>query len=233
MVTKSGELRTYYQRNWEEVLPKPLLNAVKYLEPKMETVTHVAGLAFPFVGLLYKPAGTAISFTSISLNALVTGFELYIESKWTKVHAWSVIKNGAELIGTLASLRLGLVVHTIMNLAENSYKLVTNFKTWSQSSLPVASNVLYLLTLVNFSTPVSYSVIGASLVFQIAWNLSKARNEFTSLMEPPKVEVGDNNALRAKKINVTAHLAMAFIYLREVMKVHEAAWPLWQKQNAS
>ncbi len=124
-------------------------------------------LALPFVGLLYKPAGTAISYTSTSLGALSTGAEVYQAKTWTKGHAWSVLKNGAEIVGTIASLRIGLAVHTVMNLGENLYALREfNKLTWSQTGekmLPVASNALYLLTLASFSTPVSYGIIGLLL----------------------------------------------------------------------
>lgn len=204
MVAKSGELRTYYQRNWEEVLPKPLLKMINCVEPKMETVTHVAGLALPFIGLLYKPAGKAISFTLTSLNVLATG----AKHKWTKVHAWSVIKNGAEFIGTIASLRIGLVVHTAMSLGENFYKLSSKLKTsaWSKTGermLPVISNALYLLSLASFSTPVSYGLIGASLVFQAGWSLYKARQANTEAKSWTDI----------KMLDVAAHTAMAVIFM--------------------
>jgi hypothetical protein len=187
MVTKSGELRTYYQRDWETILPKL---------PLWEIAGHVAGLALPFVGLLYQPAGKAISYGSTALNALVIGKELYKANEstiytrssiskdgWRTIRLWSVIKNGAEFIGTIASLRIGLAVHTVMNLGEKSYKLLDKFRlsTWSKTGermLPIVSNALYLLTLVSFSAPVSYGIIGASLVFQAGLSFHKAYNTY-------------------------------------------------------
>jgi broad specificity phosphatase PhoE len=199
MTTKLSELRTYYQRNWEAALPKL---------PSWETVGHVAGLALPFVGLLCKTAGTAISFGSTSLNVIATGLELREAKTWTKVHAWSVIKNGAEFIGTIASLRIGLAVHSVMNLGENTYTFVTKFKklTWSQTGermLPIVSNALYLLTLVNFSTPVGYGVIGASLVFQASWSLYKARNAYKEAKTWKDIKI----------LDAAAHTAMSVIFM--------------------
>ncbi len=40
MVTKLGELRTYYQRNWEAVFPK-------FSEKTWNNISHVAGLSPP------------------------------------------------------------------------------------------------------------------------------------------------------------------------------------------
>jgi hypothetical protein len=237
-----GELRTYYQRDWEDVLPKRLCEMVTFVEPKLETVTHVAKLAFPFIGLLYKPAGKSISFISI----LASGAEVLITEKSITVRTWSILKNGTEFVGTIASLRIGLAVHSVMNLGENFFALC-QFKKLSSNQInekifSVVSNALYLLTLVSFSTPVAYGVIGASLVFQAAWSLFQARNEFISLLQPPKTittllyteeDRDEINYWREKKLRVVAHIAMAFIYLLEVGRVHEAAWPLWQKQHVS
>jgi hypothetical protein len=243
MVTKSSELRTYYQRNWgEDYLPTKLSS--------QSIVKHVAEHAIPFLGFFYKPACTAISLgqsfvnAAVFLTCLLEGEE-GCRPQRTPFNAWCCFKNFAEFVGTIASLRIGLAVHTVTNLGENLYasrefKTAPLSQTFDKMS-SVVSNALYLLTLVSFSTPVSYGVIGASLVFQAAWSLNKARAKFTSLMEPPKIldneefqsrTLQDNkNGDIKKKLSIAAHLAMAGIYLREVMKVHQAAYPLWTKAS--
>lgn len=229
MVTPSGGLRTYHQRNWGEDF------LYKHYIDNRDIVNYVGVRAIPFIGLFYKPAGRAISLFQSYVNATgfmgilaMNGKEMSGMKMETGHFAWPVIKSVAEMVGTLASLRIGLAVHTIMNLGENLFAL-REFNKISGSEISdkigsVVSNALYLLTLVNFSTPVSYGVIGASLVFQIAWNLNKALSEFTSLMEPPKLEVEvDSYALRAKKIDVAAHFSMGVIYLLELMKILQAS----------
>ncbi|HEY5236626.1 MAG TPA: hypothetical protein VIJ14_10635, partial [Rhabdochlamydiaceae bacterium] len=219
MVTKSGELRTYYQRNWETVFPK-------FSKETWNNISHVAGLALPFLGLLYKPAGTAISLGSTYLNFFSSGCELRnaknemqapnveaseelrkkAKSRFNQ-HAWSVLKNGVEFVGTIASLRIGLVVHSVMHIGEHSYTLATKFNksTWSKTGermLPIASNALYLLTLVSFSTPVAYGVIVASLVFQAGCSLYKARSAYKEA----------NTMKDIKILDAVAHGAMAVIF---------------------
>ncbi len=199
MVTKLGELKTYYQRNWESALPD-------FSKGHWKTATHAAGLALPFVGILYKPAGLAISYTSTSLNAVSAGAKLGQAKTWKGKHVWSVVKNGAEFAGTIVSLRIGLVVHSVMNLGENLYAL-RDIKdmTWSQTGekmLPVASNALYLLTLVSFSTPVAYGVLGASLVFQAGWSLYKARTAYKEATSWTDI----------KMLDTAAHTALSAIY---------------------
>jgi hypothetical protein len=193
MTTKLGELRTYYQRNWEATIPS-------------STVGHVAGLALPFVGLLYKPAGRAISFTTTSLSiinsGLVFGLEFRAARLWnsrTYAHIWDIVKNGAELIGTVSGLRIGLAIHTVMNLGENFYEL----REWNGEKIfRIVSNALYLLTLVSFSNPVSYGIIGISLIVQACLSLRKAHDAFS----------GAKTWTEMKILDAAAHVAMALIF---------------------
>lgn len=191
MVTTSNELRTYYKRDWEHVFPQLSI---------WETPSHVAGLALQIISLLYQPSGKVISLGSTALNTLVIGralqeankWEIYHQSNyanaegkrsWKTVNGWSVLKNGAEFIGTIASLKMGLAIHSLIKLGEKSYKLVGKFKTLNRSQIskrmvPIVSNALYLLTLISFSTPVSCGIIGASLMFQAGMNLYKTLNAY-------------------------------------------------------
>jgi broad specificity phosphatase PhoE len=218
MVSKLGALKTYYQRNWEETLPSIFPNIS---QGHWKTVTHVAGLALPFVGLLYKPAGLAISYTSSSLNLLSTGAEAYQAENRTRMHAWSVLKNGAEFVGTVVSLRIGLVVHSVMNLGDNLYALRgIHDMTWSQTGekmLPVASNALYLLTLVSFSTPVSLGILGASLVFQAGWSLYKAN----AACKEAKTWTD------MKMLDTAAYTAMTLIYAAKAKPVLEQSYKIY------
>jgi hypothetical protein len=191
MATTSGEFRTYYQRDWEQIFPKL---------PIWETPGHVAGFALQIISLLYQPAGKVISLGSTALNTIVIGralqeadkWEIYYQSvyantegkrSWKTVNGWSILKNGAEFIGTIASLKMGLAIHSLTKLGEKSYKLVGKFKTLTRTQIgkrmvPIVSNALYLLTLVSFSTPVSCGFIGASLMFQAGMSLYKTLNAY-------------------------------------------------------
>lgn len=201
MVTKSGELKTYYQRNWEDFQP--------YISGETwRTITHVAGLVLPIIGLLHKRAGRAISFTATSLNLILATNEFLTGKTWTYAHSWSMFKNTLELVTTFKSLRIGLAIHTAMNLCENFYDL-RKFQTltWSQTGqkmLPVVSNALYLLTLASFSTPVSYyGIIGASLVFQAGWSLYKARTAYKEAKTWTEMKI----------LDAAAHAAMSVIFM--------------------
>jgi len=171
---------TYYQRDWAKALPT-LPAGWK------EKTEHIAGLTLPFVGILYQPASRAISYASTSLNSLSSLYQIYSAKALSKEHVWNVVKNGAEFVGTLAGIRIGLGVHTAMNLGENLLSFRT-FKTltWSQAGekmIPVVSNGLYLATLFSFSKKVSYAVMGASLLFQAclsAYQAQKAGKQITS-----------------------------------------------------
>ncbi|HEX4839985.1 MAG TPA: hypothetical protein VFU89_06050, partial [Rhabdochlamydiaceae bacterium] len=233
MVTKSGELKTYYQRNWEEFQP--------YVSgDTWSTITHVAGLVLPIIGLLHKPAGQAISYASNALNLFSIGREVLTEKEipltnrfissgeellttkeilWARgyAHVWSIVKSGAEVIGTVASLRIGLAVHATMNLGESLYSLGKNlyasphletFLTLdgSEKVIRVASNALYLLTLVNFSNPVNYGFICVSLLLQVGLSFKKACDAYKKITSWKDMKV----------LDATAHAAMMLIYMTKV-----------------
>jgi len=200
MVTKSGELNTYYQRKWEDFHP--------YISgDTWSTTTHVAGLVLPIIGLLHQRAGRAISFTATSLNLILATNEFLTGKTWTYAHSWSMFKNTLELVTTFKSLRIGLAIHTAMNLCENFYEL-RNFQTLSwgeteQKMLPLLSNACYLLTLASFSIFVSYGIIGASLIFQSGWSLYKARTAYEEAMAGKKIKI----------LDIAAHVAMSVIFM--------------------
>lgn len=224
MVTTSNELRTYYKRDWEHVFPKL---------PIWETPGRVAGFALHMISLLYQPAGKVISLGSTALNALVIGRELWKADQWEvynqsayanshaklwmKVNGWSVLKNGAEFIGTIASLKMGLAIHSLIKLGEKSYKLVDKFKISTRSQIgkrmvPIVSNALYLLTLVSFSAPVSCGLIGASLLFQAGTSLYKTLNAYEYAMAWNPRE----------RVKAVAYGSMTAIYLAK------AGLAIWQ-----
>jgi broad specificity phosphatase PhoE len=207
----------YYQRDWAKALPSMPAGW-------METGQHVAGLALPFIGILYQPAGRIISYTSTTLNSLSSLYCLYSAKAFSKQHVWNLVKNGAELIGTVAGLRIGLGLHTIMNLGENLLSF-RNFKTltWRQvgeKMVPVISNGLYLATLYNFSKKVSYAVMGVSLLFQVGLNAYKARQSARAMKTWRDIKV----------LDMAAHAALSLIFLskasacfQQFIKIHQAA----------
>ncbi len=216
MVSTTNELKTYYQRDWEHIFPNL---------PTWETPGHVAGVALQIISLLYQPAGKVISLGSTALNALVIGRALQEADKWEirnpsvysfyaatpvwiKVNGWSVLKNGAEFIGTITSLKMGLAIHSLIKLGEKSYKLSDRFKTLTRSQIgkrmvPIVSNALYLLTLVNFSTLVSCGLVGASLMFQAGISLYKTLNAYEHA----------EHWNSAERVKTAAYGSMTVIYL--------------------
>ncbi len=211
MSTSELGLKSYYQRDWANALPT-LSDGVK------QKVWHVAGLALPFIGILYAPAGRAISCASTSLNAISIGSELSTAPSWTKQHAWTVVKHGAEFVGTIVSLRIGLALHSGMTLGENLYAL-RDFRqiSWSQASEkmldPVVSNALFLLTLcATFSNPVSYGILGASLLFQGGWSLYKARQASKEAKSWTDIKMLDAAAHTAFAVFILPRLAMRSCY---------------------
>lgn len=206
---------TYYQRDWEKALPS---------QPAgwMATGEHIAGLALPLVGILYPPASRAISYTSTILNSLSTLVQIF-SGKKSKQQAWNLVKNGAEFAGTMAGIRIGLGLHTVMNLGENLLSF-RNFKmmTWSQVGekiIPVVSNGLYLATLYNFSKKVSYAVMGASLLFQACLNAYKAQHSARAIKSRKDIKI----------LDTAAHVALTSIFLykahtcyQQFMKIRQA-----------
>jgi len=198
-VTQLGELKTYYHRKWEDFQPIP--------QDTLTAIVHIGGLALPFIGLLYKPAGRVISFTATSLNIFHSGSVFRLEFGNSRIwnaraygQLWSIVKNGAELIGTVAHLRIGLAIHTVMNLRENFYELREKWN--GEKILRIVSNALYLLTLVNFSNPVYYGIVGVSFVFQACLSLEKARTDFC----------GAKTWTEMKILDAVAHVAMTYIF---------------------
>jgi broad specificity phosphatase PhoE len=206
---------SYYQRDWVKALPS-------LPEGWMATGQHIGGLALPLVGILYQPAGRAISYTSTILNSLSSLAQIF-SSKSLKRHVWSLVKNGSELVGTLAGLRIGLAVHTMMNFGENLLSL-RNFQmlTWSQvgeKMVPVVSNGLYLATLYNFSKKVSYAVMGASLLFQASLSAYKTQQNGRAIKSWKDIKV----------LDTATHAALTAIFFikahtcyQQFMKIHQA-----------
>lgn len=206
----------YYQRDWAKALPSMPAGW-------METGQHVAGLTLPFVGILYQPAGHIISYTSTTLNSLSSLYRLYSAKAFSKQHVWNLVKNGAELAGTVAGLRIGLGLHTVMNLGESLISF-GNFKmlTWRQvgeKMVPVISNGLYLATLYNFSKKVSYAVMGVSLLFQVGLNAYKAQQSGRAMKTWRDIKV----------LDMAVHAALSLIFLskasacfQQFIKMHQA-----------
>ncbi|HEX2579780.1 MAG TPA: hypothetical protein VHK67_05210 [Rhabdochlamydiaceae bacterium] len=168
---------------------------------------HIGGLALPIIALLHKPAGQAISYIATSLKMLSTGNELRIAKKWSSAHAWSILKNGTEFIGTVASLRIGLAIHAIMNLGENLYILPHSRRVgapFDKAIFPIFSNALYLLTLVSFSNP--YGFICASLIFQAFVSFKKAYTNYNEAKTWKEMKI----------LDAAAHGAMMLIYLAKI-----------------
>lgn len=204
MVTKSGELKTYYQRNWEDFQG--------YISgDTLSAGLHIGSLALPIIALLHKPAGKAISYIATSLNTILTGRELWTAKTWSRAHAWSILKNGAEFIGTVASLRIGLAIHAAMNLGESLYTLpldLDTLLTWDGTGkvIRVASNALYLLTLVNFSNPVVYEFIFMSLMLQVVSSLRKAIAAYEKATSWKEMKI----------VDAAAHAATMLIYMAKI-----------------
>jgi hypothetical protein len=203
MVTKSGELKTYYQRNWEDFQG--------YISgDTLSAGLHIGGLALPIIALLHKPAGRAISYIATSLNMILTGRELWTAKTWSRAHAWSILKNGAEFIGTVASLRIGLAIHAAMNLGESLCALpdFNTCLTWdaSEKVIRVASNALYLLILASFSIPVSYEFIFMSLMLQVVSSLRKAIAAYEKAASWKEM----------KMLDAAAHAATMLIYMAKI-----------------
>ncbi|HUD02260.1 MAG TPA: phosphoglycerate mutase family protein [Rhabdochlamydiaceae bacterium] len=219
----------YYQIGWPKAFPSLPAGW-------MNTGRHIAGLALPFLGILYQPAGRAISFASTGLNSLSSAVQMY--KSFHGQHLWSLVKNGTELAGTAAGLRTGLTLHTLLNLGENIYDLFTaetwrasrvnghwnqyiEKLPWSQSGdkiLPIVSNCLYLLTLVHFSKKVSLVITGTSLFFQGAWSLYKAYQSYQ-----------EAETRNIKFVDTMAHAALSAIFFtkagtcyQQFMKIHHA-----------
>lgn len=230
MATKLGELKTYYQRKWEDFNPQ-------ISEETWNSIAHITGLALPFIGLIYKPAGRALSLTFTSYNLLTTANDVRTAKTWTRVHAWSIVKNGAEFIGTVASLRIGLVIHTVMNLGENFYEL-REFRTltWSQTGekmLPVVTNALYLLTLVSFSNPVSYAIIGTSLLFQAGLSLYKAYSSYNEAQSWKEIKMLDAAAYTAMSLLCLGKGGLAFQQAYTIIKAVPRTFVLMRPASKS
>lgn len=207
---------TYYQRDWAKALPS-------LSEGWMATGVHIAGLALPLAAILYQPAGRVISYTSTTFNFVPSLIQIFSAKTRTQQHVWTLVKNGAEFAGTLAGLRIGLGLHTVMNLGENLL-IFRNFKlmTWRQvgeKMIPVVSNGLYLATLYNFSKKVSYAVMGASLLFQACLNAYKAQHSARTIKSRKDIKI----------LDTAAHVALTSIFLykahtcyQQFMKIYQA-----------
>lgn len=157
-------LNTYYHRDWYSTIPN--------LPGILEEYTPLAKLALHFVGTHCPPAGRAISYTSTLLNTVISA----VEQKSIQEKAYNTVRNVAELIGTVAGLRIGLLIHTGMNLAENLYQ-VFQARDWverGETLFEIVSNALYFATFYTSSKKDSYVVIGVSLAVQSCWCLYQA-----------------------------------------------------------
>ncbi len=207
---------TYYQRDWAKALPS-------LPEGWMATGQHIAGLALPLTAILYQPAGRVISYTSTTFNSLSSLIQIFSAKTRNKQHVWTLVKNGAEFAGTLAGLRIGLALHTVMNLGENLL-IFRNFQqlSWRQvgeKMVPVVSNGLYLATLYHFSKKVSYSVMGASLLFQAGLSTYKTQHSARAIKSWKDIKI----------LDTAVHTALTAIFFvkahtcyQQFMKIHQA-----------
>lgn len=211
-ITKLDELKTYYQRKWEF--------SDHGSGGTWSAIVHIGTLTLPFIGLLYKPAGRAISFTATSWNVIQSAAVWRLEGQSCTrkgAHLWSIVKNGAELIGTVANLRIGLAIHTVMNLGQHLYEIRDGSLQLSTTKklAPIVSNVLYLLTFVSFSNPVSYGILCSSLAFQAFLSWDRAANAFW----------GAKTWTEMKILDAAAHLAMMLIFCEKTATALAECFP--------
>ncbi len=222
----------YYSRDWDKTLPssteglmnkgistdKPLPSLSKSL---INNGMHIVGLALPFIGTLYQPTGRYISYISLGLNSFASVLNDAETSK--KARVWNWVKNGVEVVGTFADLKIGVALHTVMNLGEDIFSL-RNFMDLSRSQigekmLNVVSNSLYLVTLYSFSKKMSYAVTGASLAFKGCISFYKAQKSSSQVTRWVDMKV----------LDTAAHLALTGIFLykartcyHQFMRIHTA-----------
>ena len=92
---------------------------IVFATPWLNTAKVVASRALPVIGLLYQPLGRLISLTQTS----ATIADQAINQKSSNKRHWIMFKNGAEFMGTLVGLRVGLIVNSGLNLAQSIYAL--------------------------------------------------------------------------------------------------------------
>jgi broad specificity phosphatase PhoE len=201
-------LINYYHRNWSTAIPT--------LPSVPEEYIHLAKLALPFVGMLYPSGcGRTISYAVTALNTVTS----VVEKKPAQEKAWNLIRNIAELAGTIAELRIGLVVHTSMNLAENFYSLfkTRNRAQWGENIFHIVSNTLYLATFYKSSKKVSYALVGASLAVQGCWNLYKAYHSATKVKKLNDIHLLDATAQSALSV---IYFTKAYFCYERFMRIH-------------